>query len=203
MRHAPLNMPTADEALERLRAGNLRYVSARMSHPNQTPVRRGELLRGQHPFVVILGCADSRVPPEVIFDQGLGDLFVIRVAGNVIDPIVLGSIEYAAVHLHTPLIVVLGHSKCGAVAATASGAELGGHLPSIAAAIQPAINTARQMPGNLVDNAIRENARMVTRQLSSSTPLLAPLVNTGKLRVLPAHYDLASGSVEILPVPLG
>lgn len=200
MIHAPVNMPTADVALERLRAGNNRYVTARMTHTNQTPIRRTKLLRGQHPFAVILGCSDSRVPPEVLFDQGLGDLFVIRVAGNVVDYIGLGSIEYAAAHLHTPLIVVLGHSKCGAVAATASGARLEGHLPNIAVAIQPAVDKAKQMPGNLMDNSIRENAKMVTRQLITSQPVLAPLVTAGKLRIVAAHYDLATGKVEI---PMG
>jgi carbonic anhydrase len=196
-------MPTADQALARLQAGNARYVSARMSYPNQTAGHRTKLIRGQHPFATILGCADSRIPPEIIFDQGLGDIFVVRVAGNIIDHIVLGSIEYAAVHLHTPLIMVLGHSKCGAVAATASGAKLQGHLPHIAVAIQPAVDTAKQMPGNLVDNAIRENAKLVTRQLAASRPLLAPLVAAGKLKVVAAHYDMATGQVEVLPADPG
>jgi carbonic anhydrase len=199
MINAPVNMPTADQALARLQAGNARYVSARMSYPNQTAAHRIKLLRGHHPFAIILGCADSRIPPEIIFDQGLGDIFVIRVAGNIIDHIVLGSIEYAAAVLHTPLLMVLGHSKCGAVAATASGAKLPGHLPHIAVAIQPAVDTAKQMPGNLVDNAIRENAKLVTRQLSASTPILAPLVTAGKLKVVAAHYDIATGQVEVLP----
>jgi len=180
-------------------AGNNRYVNARMSHPHQTPVRRNELVRSQHPFAIILGCADSRVPPEVIFDQGFGDIFVIRVAGNIASDIVLGSIEFAAAHLHVPLILVLGHSKCGAVAATISGAELEGHLPSLATAIQPAVDKARQVPGNLLDNAIRENAKLVAKQLTTSMPVLAPLVNSGALKVFPAHYDLASGEVEVFP----
>jgi carbonic anhydrase len=135
----------------------------------------------------------------VIFDQGLGDIFVIRVAGNVVDDIVLGSIEYAAAHLHTPLILVLGHSKCGAVAATAAGVQLRGHLPTLAAAIQAAVEEARGMPGNLLENAIRENAKLIAQQLATSMPVLAPLVNSGALKVIPANYDLASGAVEILP----
>ena len=191
-------MPTADQALARLIAGNKRYVVAQQMHPNQTPAHRAELSSGQYPFAIILGCADSRVPPEVIFDQGLGDLFVVRVAGNVVDEIVLGSIEYAAAHLHTPLIVVLGHSRCGAVGATVAGGKLEGHLPSLAAAIQPAVDEAKDLPGDLIDHAVRANARMMAGQLASSAPVLAELVEAGKLRVIAAYYDLDSGVVELL-----
>jgi carbonic anhydrase len=103
---------SSEEALKRLLNGNKRYISAVQSHPNQTPKRRSEIARGQLPFAAILGCSDSRVPPEIIFDQGLGDLFVIRIAGNLIDDMVLGSLEYAAIHLHTPLIMVLWSCPC-------------------------------------------------------------------------------------------
>jgi carbonic anhydrase len=192
-------MPTADQALERLMAGNKRYVAAQQAHPHEAPERRAELSDGQYPFAVILGCADSRVPPEVIFDQGLGDLFVIRVAGNVLDDCVLGSIEYAVAHLHTPLIVVLGHSKCGAVGATVEGGELEGHLPSLAAAIQPAVDQAKNLVGDLVDNAVRANAKMVVEQLEASEPVLSALVDAGKLKVIAARYDLDTGEVELLP----
>jgi carbonic anhydrase len=192
-------IPTADQALERLMAGNKRYVAAQQVHPHQTPERCVELKDGQYPFAVILGCADSRVPPEVIFDQGLGDLFVIRVAGNVLDDLVLGSIEYAVAHLHTPLIVVLGHSNCGAVGATVEGGELEGHLPSLAAAIQPAVDQAKSLPGDLVDNAVRANATMVVEQLEASEPVLSELVDAGKLKVVAARYDLDTGEVELLP----
>jgi len=147
---------------------------------------------------VILGCADSRVPPEVIFDQGLGDLFVVRVAGNVVDDIVLGSIEYAAAHLHTPLIVVLGHFRCGAVGATVAGGELEGHLPGLAAAIQPAVDRVKGLPGDLVDHAVRANARMVADQLESSAPVLAELVEAGRLKIVATCYDLDTGAVELL-----
>ena len=147
---------------------------------------------------MILGCADSRVPPEVIFDQGLGDLFVVRVAGNVVDDIVLGSIEYAAAHLHTPLIVVLGHFRCGAVGATVAGGELEGHLPSLAAAIQPAVDRVKGLPGDLVDHAVRANARMVADQLESSAPVLAELVEAGRLKIVATCYDLDTGAVELL-----
>jgi carbonic anhydrase len=180
-------------------AGNARFVGGRMAYPNQNAARRNELTRGQKPFAVVLGCADSRVPPEILFDQGLGDLFVTRDAGNTADEVVLGSVEYAAAHLHVPLVMVLGHSRCGAVAATVSGAKLQGHLPVLAVAIAPAVAKARLMPGDLLDNAIRENAKLVAKKLATSTPTLAPLVHTGRLKVVAAHYDLATGVVEILP----
>jgi len=196
-------MPTADQALARLQAGNARFVSGQMTHPHQTPGRRNELIRSQQPFATVLTCSDSRVPPEILFDQGLGDIFVIRNAGNIADEIVLGSIEYAAAHLHTPLILVLGHAKCGAVAATASGAQLDGHLPAIAAAIQPAVVKAKTMPGDLVDNAVRENAKLVAKQIETSMPILAPLVAAGTLKVLPARYDFATGKVDVLPMTPG
>lgn len=198
MVHAPVNMPTADEVLAQLRAGNDRFISGVVQHPNQNEVRRQEVSHGQHPTVAMLSCADSRVPVELIFDQGIGDIFVVRVAGNILDYVVLGSLEYAALHVHVPLIVVLGHSKCGAVAATASGAKLEGHLPHIGVAIQPAVDAAKQMPGDLVDNAIRENAKSVAKQLAT-VPMLDPLVKTGKLRVVAAYYDLATGRYDLLP----
>jgi carbonic anhydrase len=191
-------MPTAEQAMERLMAGNKRYVASKQTHPHQTRERCVELSAGQYPFAVILGCADSRVPPEVIFDQGLGDLFVIRVAGNVLDDIVVGSVEYAAAHLHTPLIVVLGHARCGAVGATVAGGELEGHLPSLAEAIQPAVDQVKDLPGDLVDNAVRANARMVAEQLRSSQPVLSELVNAGALKIVAARYDLDTGVVELL-----
>jgi carbonic anhydrase len=189
---------TPDEALAQLMAGNKRYVAAQAEHPRQNADRRAELSGGQNPFAIILGCSDSRVAPEVLFDQGLGDLFIIRVAGNIVDDVVLGSIEYSAEHLHTPLMVVLGHSKCGAVTATAAGGELEGHLPSLAEAIQPAVERAKAQDGDLVVNAIRENALMVADQLRSSQPIMAELVKTGKLKVVAARYDLDSGQVDLL-----
>jgi carbonic anhydrase len=190
--------PTADQALERLIEGNRRYVDSIQNHPNQTRVSRLSLVESQHPFAIILGCSDSRVPPEIIFDQGLGDLFVIRLAGNVVDDMGLASIEYAAEHLHAPLLIVLGHSNCGAVQAVIKGGELQGHLPKIAEAIRNAVERARNTPGNLLNNAIRANAKMVAEQLANSKPILVNLVNEKKLKVVAAHYDLSTGLVEIL-----
>ncbi|MBW1784728.1 MAG: carbonic anhydrase, partial [Deltaproteobacteria bacterium] len=167
--------------------------------PNQTSERRLELKAGQDPFAVILGCSDSRVPPEIIFDQGLGDLFIVRVAGNVVDDMVLGSIEYAVSHLKAPLIVVLGHSHCGAVTATLSShGPLAGRLGCIAEAIQPAINRVMDQPGDPLDRASRANAEMVAEHLRKSKPILCASVEAGTLTVAAAYYHLGSGSVEIL-----
>ncbi|MCK4303163.1 MAG: carbonic anhydrase [Candidatus Eisenbacteria sp.] len=185
-------------SLERLMVGNKRYVSSRQIHPHQAAEHRAALHDGQCPFAVILGCSDSRVPPEVIFDQGLGDLFVIRVAGNVIDDLVLASIEYAAAHLHTPLIMVLGHSQCGAITATANGGEFHGHLSCVANALQSAVNAAKDQPGELVNNAAKANARMLAKLLQKSEPILSGLVASERLKVFAAYYDMDSGVVEIL-----
>lgn len=198
MSHQAVATITSDQALRELMSGNERFVTSKLTHPNQTAARRSEVAGGQHPFAIILGCADSRLSPEIIFDQGLGDLFVIRVAGNIIDDAIVGSIEYAAEHLHTPLLVVLGHSNCGAVGATVAGGELGGHLPSLAKAIQPAVERAKSQDGDLLDNAVRANAKMVAEQLNSSQPVLAKLVSAGQLKVVAARYDLGTGKVTIL-----
>jgi carbonic anhydrase len=189
---------TGDQALKRLIAGNKRYVLSRPVHPRQTPERRTELRNGQYPFAVVLGCSDSRVPPEVIFDQGLGDLFVVRVAGNLIDDIILASIEYAAAHLHTPLIMVLGHSECGAVGSVAKGGDLEGHMPTLVEAISPALKKAEGKPGDLVNNAAKVNAKMVSEQLKDTAPILSKQVIKARLKIVAAYYDLKTGVVEIL-----
>ena len=139
-----------DRALQKLMEGNTRYVSARLAHPNQTPARRAEVSEGQHPFAVIVGCSDSRLPPEIIFDQGLGDLFVVRLAGHVLNDEALGSIEYAVEHLGTQLIMVLGHDRCGAVTAAVKEGDASGHLGSIMKAIAPAVKKAKDRPGDLL-----------------------------------------------------
>src|SRR5947209_5314090 len=133
----PATVLPADQALARLIEGNARYSRHREQHPDETLARRKELQVGQHPFAVVLSCSDSRVPPELVFDQGLGDLFVVRVAGNIAADAVLGSVEYAVEHLGTKLIVVLAHEKCGAITAAVEGGKAPGHLPALVAAIQP------------------------------------------------------------------
>ncbi|MBW1765830.1 MAG: carbonic anhydrase [Deltaproteobacteria bacterium] len=184
-------------ALAKLMSGNKRYVMAKQLHSNLTSERRAELKDGQCPIAIILGCSDSRVPPELIFDQGLGDLFVVRVAGNILDNVVLGSIEYAASHLGTSLVMILGHSKCGAIEATAARGRMEGHLPCLAAAIQPSLDEVKDKPGDLINNAAKENAKMIGQKLLSE-PILAARANAGKLRVVAAFYDLDTGVVEVI-----
>ncbi|MBI5014520.1 MAG: carbonic anhydrase [Deltaproteobacteria bacterium] len=190
---------SADDALKKLLDGNGRYTSGKMANPGRDAKRRGAIATAQHPFAIVLGCSDSRVPPEVLFDQGLGDLFVIRTAGNVADDVALGSIEYAAEHLHVPLLVVLGHECCGAVGATAAGGEAPGHIDAIVKAIQPAVEKVKGKEGDLVDNAVAANVQNVTAQLKASQPLLAKLVEEGTLKIVGARYDLDSGVVDLIP----
>jgi carbonic anhydrase len=188
----------ADGALKLLTEGNKRYVVGKFIRPHQTSVRRAELIEGQHPFAIVLSCSDSRIPVELVFDQGVGDLFVVRNAGNIADDVALASIEYAAGHLHAPLIVVMGHASCGAVNATASGGELEGHLPVIATAIRPAVDKVKTQQGDLVNNAARANAVMVVDKLKTSKPVLSELVRSGKLTIVAAFYDIKSGKVEFI-----
>lgn len=188
----------ADEALERLLEGNRKFVAGRRAYPNQTPARRQEIAAGQHPFAAILGCSDARVPPEIIFDQGLGDLFTVRVAGNILDDDTLGTLEYAVQHLGLPLVLVLGHSGCGAVQATMAGHDLQGRIATVAAAIRPAIELAKLGTGEVLDQAVRINVARAVHQLRIAPPILAPLYQEGRLKILGAHYDLASGVVEVI-----
>ena len=189
---------SSDQALRDLVAGNKRYAAARSIYPHQTAARRTQVARGQHPFAVILGCSDSRVPPEIVFDQGLGDLFVIRVAGNIVDDTVLGSIEYAAEHLGVRLVMVLGHKRCGAVDAAVKRGEAAGHISSLAEAIRPAVEKARGQPGDLLDNAVKANVERVVGQLQLSEPILVKLVKEGRLNIVGAYYDLESGVVDLI-----
>ena len=161
--------------------------------------RRAELTKSQHPFAIVLGCADSRIPPEIAFDQGLGDLFVVREAGNVIDDHSLGSIEYAVDHLAVRLIVVLGHQRCGAVKAAketiAAKAEAPAHIQSLVTAIQPAVEETTK--GDL-NATIEANVKNVTQALRSSTPILKPKVDSGELKVVGAYYSLDTGTVAFM-----
>jgi len=190
---------TADEALKELKEGNARFVAGKQQSPNFSVKRVKEVASGQHPEAVILGCADSRVPPEVIFDEGIGDLFVVRVAGNISEPATTGSIEYAAEHLNVPLIVVLGHHKCGAVKATVEAhGPAEGNIGAIVKELQPAVAAAKAKPGKegLVDDAVHANAELVAAQLLSESPVLTHLVHQGKVKIVTAVYDLDSGKIE-------
>jgi carbonic anhydrase len=192
-------LPPADSVLRELKAGNEHHVGKRYQHPHQSAERQRELASSQHPHATILSCADSRVAPEIVFDQGLGDVFDVRVAGNVAGDTELASIEYAAEHLHTPLLVVMGHQKCGAVTAAAEAGEAKGHLPSLLEMIRPAVQKARGQPGDLVDNAVRINVENVVRQVRTSKPVLGPLVDRSELLVVGAVYSLDTGRVAWLP----
>ncbi len=189
---------SADQAMSRLMEGNKRYAAGNQLRPRQTPARRIEVAEAQKPIAAILGCADSRVPPEVIFDQGLGDLFVVRNAGNIVDDTVLGSLEYAVEHLHVPLVMVLGHKDCGAVTEAIKGGEAIGHVANLLKAIQPAVEKVKRQPSTMLDNAVRANVVMAVARLRTSQPLLAKLALEGKIKIFGAYYDLSSGEVNVL-----
>lgn len=193
---------TPDEALARLMEGNRRFVANRMFHPNEGPEQRSRLASGQAPFAAILGCADSRVPPEIVFDHGLGDIFDVRVAGNIVEDAGSGSFEYAVEHLGVPLIVVLGHSKCGAVKSTVealqAGGEVPGHIAELVRKLKPAVDKTKDKPGDKVDNAVRENARANAAELAGLEPILKKKVQEGLLKVVAMRYDLDTGVVELL-----
>jgi carbonic anhydrase len=200
--HTPPGMPEARAALAAIMEGNARFAAGRALHPRRDAARRAELLAGQHPHAIILGCADSRVAPEILFDQGLGDLFVVRAAGHVVDDVGLASVEYAVAHLGAPLVVVLAHSACGAVAATVGGHPLPGRLPALANAIRPALGDARGEPGDRIEQAAREHARRTAAALRVAAPILSEQVAAGRLLAIAAYYDQASGRVELLdPIP--
>jgi carbonic anhydrase len=184
------------EAISKLKEGNARYTSGNLQHPGQTTERRAELTKTQHPFATILSCSDSRVPPEIIFDQGLGDLFVVRVAGNVINDEGLGSIEYAVDHLGSRLIAVLGHQSCGAVKAAretiAAKGKAPGHIQSLVTAIKPAVEATAT--GDL-ETTVKANVKNVVEMLRSSTPVLKAKVDSGQVRVIGGYYSLDTGVV--------
>ena len=189
---------TPDSVLAELKDGNARHVQHRYVHPHESAARQRELVTGQHPHAEILSCADSRVPPEIVFDQGLGDLFVVRVAGNVATNTEIGSLEYGAEHLHIPLLVVLGHESCGAVTGAVQGGNAEGHIATLMTLIKPAVDRSRGMSGDPVANAVRTNVQMVVQQLRSSTPILSELVAHGKLKIVGAVYSLETGEVTWL-----
>jgi carbonic anhydrase len=187
------------EAISKLKEGNGRYTSGNLQHPGQTTERRTELAKTQHPFAAIISCSDSRVPPEIVFDQGLGDLFVVRVAGNVINDEGLGSIEYTVDHLGTRLILVLGHQSCGAVKAAretiAAKGKAPGHIESLVTAIKPAVEATAK---DDLDATVKANVKNVVQALRSSTPILKAEVDSGKIKVIGGYYSLDTGAVTFL-----
>jgi len=192
-------LPSAESVLAELKVGNQHYAAHHNVHPHESADRQRELVLGQHPHATILSCADSRVPPEIVFDQGLGAMFTVRSAGNVAGDIEIGSLEYAVAHLDTPLLVVMGHQSCGAVTAAVEGGEAIGHTLAFIAPILPAVEQARKLPGNAIENAVRLNVERVVAQLRSSGPILADRVAHGKLRIVGAVCALDTGKVAWLP----
>lgn len=190
-----------DDSLKLLEEGNARFVNGEATIKDISEDKREDLaVEGQFPFAVIVGCSDSRVPPELIFDQGLGDLFEIRVAGNVIDPVSLGSVEYAAEHLGCQLVVVMGHEKCGAVKATMEGGEAPGSIGSIVEKIKPSVEKVKASgtaEDQVYEKSIDENIKNSIAEVEKS-PIVEELVTSGKLKVVGAKYDLDTGKVEIL-----
>lgn len=203
-----------EEALERLMAGNARYASGTPQRPNQDAARRTEVAGGQSPFAVVVGCSDSRVPVEVVFDQGLGDLFVVRTAGNLIDDVGAASIEFAVSALGARLVMVMGHQRCGAVKATvdatlarerespaaapASPASPPNLLNALVTRIQPAVDTVRDMEGDMLENAIRANAQGMAHHLQSRSLVIQDAIQQGNIRIVSSVYDLDTGRVELV-----
>ena len=186
---------TSDQALNALMEGNTRFVTGQMvSFQEDLALLKQKNAEQQEPFAAVLSCADSRVPVEILFDQSIGHLFVTRVAGNVATPEIIASLEYGAAVLGTRVILVLGHSACGAVSAAIGGKPVPGQISSLYAPLRPAVDQA----GSDLDAAIRANARIQAGLLRSASPVLADLVKQGQLSVVAAHYDIASGSVTLL-----
>jgi carbonic anhydrase len=188
---------TAEQAFQRLKDGNERFAADRRENKDAGPDRRKELTAGQHPFAIVLSCSDSRVPPEIVFDQGLGNLFVVRVAGNVSEPFALGSIDYAVEHLHVPLIVVLGHEKCGAVAAALAENKPEGNLGKLIAEVRVAENLSANKDKALTDS-VENNARFQAKMLTERSEVVREHVEQKKLQVVAGVYDLATGKVRWL-----
>jgi carbonic anhydrase len=197
---AAVHAPTisAEQALKLLLEGNQRFVAGKLEHPNQTPARRAEVAKGQHPFAAVLACSDSRTPPEIIFDRGLGDIFTVRVAGNVADRVVIESLDYSVKHLGVRVVMVLGHRRCGAVIAAVEGhEEEGKDVGPMLKELDPAVAATKGMPGDPVENAVRANVRLVMLNLATSSELRA-MVISGELKIVGGIYDLDTGTIEML-----
>jgi carbonic anhydrase len=197
-----------DEALQRLQAGNRRFAAGEVAHSAERTGRRGELVDGQQPFAIVVGCSDSRVPAELIFDQGLGDLFVIRVAGNIVQSSQIGSVEFAATKFGTRLVVVLGHSGCGAIEATVQQLQTAGDSPSpnlrsIVESIRPGVEDLltgelAEKPDLLLKRAVRANVRTATERLRRDSQIIEALERDDGLKIVGAEYSLQTGLVEFL-----
>lgn len=198
----PENVLTPDQALERLMAGNDRYVKGNVIKNEAFKTTNAELKSGQNPYACILSCADSRVGPELCFDEGQGDLFVNRLAGNYVNMDILASLEYGALMLKSPLIMVLGHTECGAIKAAIKAekdnVDFPGHIQVIASRLDEAVRRSRQKGGNIYTEVAKENVRINVAELSKSTPIIRQLVQTNKLKVVGGIYDLETGKVSLV-----
>jgi len=188
----------ADSALNSLIEGNKRFVEGSSVRPHQDLQRIKEVSLGQKPFAIIVGCSDSRVPSEIIFDQGLGDLFIVRTAGQVSSFASWGSIEFGNAILGAKLIVVMGHSKCGAVAAACKLPDVPGHIVTLINAIKPAAQLAKTQTGDEVENAVKINVALQVQQLQNMEPVLTKAFQSGELKIVGAVYNLETGNVEFL-----
>jgi len=193
--HADAEKPTPQEALHRLKVGNARFVNGRLTHPNREKEARADAAKGQTPFAVVLCCSDSRAPPEILFDEGIGDLFIVRVAGNVLGPVELASVEYGVHHLGASIILVLGHESCGAVTAVVLGKTEG--IEPIAELIEPAVKQARTEKGPLIENAIIDNVEHFVAKLKEDSEIDG-LIKKNKLMVAGGYFELLSGKVRFL-----
>ncbi len=190
-----------EQVLQLLREGNQRFAGGCPVHPRCSAERRTELVMLQRPMAAVVCCSDSRTPPEILFDQGIGDLFVVRTAGNVLDEVGFGSLEYAVQFLEISCIVVLGHTRCGAVMAAASGVLPRGHLARVVHAIHPSLERGRNLPGDAVLNTILENVRMTVDAVRTCPEVLSTAYDAGELTVVGALYHLETGVVEFPESP--
>ncbi len=186
-----------DAALQKLIEGNQRFIQHHPQYPDQSELRLHEVAQAQHPFATILSCADSRVPAEIVFDQGIGDIFDVRIAGNIATHEAIGSIEYAVVLLGSPLLMVMGHERCGAVTAAVQKESLPGDISTFVKAIKPALKRVKDQPGDAVENAVVANVQYQIERLQRSK-LLTKQVESGKLKIVGGRYDLDTGRVTII-----
>ena len=192
-----LNPVSSDAALRRLLDGNKRFVQQKRQYPDESLERLRLVSKTQYPFASVLGCADSRVPAEILFDQGLGNLFVVRVAGNVVSDLVTGSLEYSTTVLGSQLILILGHTKCGAVGEAIKNEPLPGKIGFVVEGIKPAVERVRLTTGDIQEDAVFANIQYQVEKLAKST-ILAKLVSVGKLKIVGAYYDIDTGKVTVI-----
>ncbi|MEH1819004.1 MAG: carbonic anhydrase [Nostoc sp.] len=188
---------TPDKALQELLDGNERFAKRKRRYPDQTYSRLVEVAKGQKPFASILGCADSRVPSEIVFDQGLGDLFVCRIAGNIATTQQIGSLEFGSLVLGSKVIMVVGHERCGAVEAAIKGAEVPGQIGSLLEAIKPSVESSKNKSGDKLANACKANVLAQVEKLKSST-VLSELIKAEKLKIVGGYYDLDTGEISLV-----